>query len=183
MSIYDYVVKDADGVEVSLSDYKGQVILVVNSATQCGFTPQYDELQDMYEIYGPQGFVILDFPCNQFANQAPGSMEEIKLFCDSTYGITFPMFEKIDVNGANEHPLYTYLKSEKPFEGFDPMAEGVEMLEKAVMSMDPDYDKNSDIKWNFTKFLIDKDGKVVKRYEPVDDLMEVKRHVDTLMHS
>ena len=108
MSIYDFKVMDADGNEVSLREYEGKVILINNSATECGFTPQYDLLQDTYEMYENQDFVILDFPCNQFGNQAPGSMDEIVSFCDSTFGITFPIFEKIDVNGANEIPLYSY---------------------------------------------------------------------------
>ena len=109
MNIYDFNVENADGGETSLSDYAGKVILVINSATECGFTPQYDDLQDLYEKYEDRGFIVLDFPCNQFANQAPGSNEEIISFCDSTYGITFPIFAKIEVNGSNESPLYTYL--------------------------------------------------------------------------
>ena len=112
MNIYDFNVENAAGVEVPLKDYEGQVILVINSATECGFTPQYDALQDLFEKYGSDGFVILDFPCNQFGHQAPGSMEEIVSFCDSRYGITFPIFSKIEVNGDNENPLYTFLKSQ-----------------------------------------------------------------------
>ena len=183
MSIYDFTVVDSDGNEVSLSEYEGQVILINNSATECGFTPQYDDLQNMYEIYAPRGFVILDFPCNQFANQAPGSMDEIVEFCDSTYGITFPIFEKINVNGPSEHPLYTYLKSKKGFHGFDPDNEATPMLEMLVSHKDPDYKNNSDIKWNFTKFLIDRKGNVLERYEPNDDLLEIERRVDELLNS
>lgn len=140
--IYDYKVKAQDGTEVSLSDYKGKVLLIVNTATGCGFTPQYDGLQDLYEKYQAQGFEILDFPCNQFAGQAPGDDEEIHSFCTGRFGITFPQFSKIDVNGEKEAPLYTYLKSQQ----------------KGVMG--------NKIKWNFTKFLIDREGNVVGRFAP-----------------
>jgi len=142
VSIYDYKVKKDNGEEVSISDYKGKVILVVNTATGCGFTPQYDGLQDLYEKYQDKGFEILDFPCNQFGNQAPGTGEEIASFCSSRYGITFPQFAKVEVNGANEEPLFTYLKSRKGGIG------------------------GSKIKWNFTKFLVDREGNVVSRFAP-----------------
>ena len=142
MSIYEYTVKAKDGTEVSMKDYEGKVLLVVNTATGCGFTPQFEGLQDLYEKYREQGFEILDFPCNQFGNQAPGTDEEITDFCSSRYGITFPQFAKIDVNGENEAPLYTYLKSQK----------------SGIMG------KN--IKWNFSKFLVDRQGNVVNRFAP-----------------
>ena len=142
MSIYDYKVKDAEGQEVSMKDYEGKVLLIVNTATGCGFTPQYDGLQDLYEKYQDKGFEILDFPCNQFGNQAPGTEEEIGSFCQSRYGITFKQFKKIEVNGQNEEPLYTYLKSQQG----------------GVMG--------SKIKWNFTKFLVDREGNVVDRFAP-----------------
>ena len=140
MSIYDFQVKDAQGNESDLSQYKGKVLLIVNTATGCGFTPQYDGLQDLYEKYQAQGFEILDFPCNQFGNQAPSTEEEIVDFCTSRYGITFRQFAKIDVNGDNAHPLYRWLKAQKG----------------GVMG--------SNIKWNFTKFLVDREGKVVDRF-------------------
>lgn len=139
-SIYDYTVRDAEGNMIELSQYKGKVLLIVNTATGCGFTPQYQGLQEIYERYKDQGFEILDFPCNQFGHQAPGTNEEIHEFCQSRFGITFKQFDKIDVNGDNESPLYTYLKSQKG----------------GMMG--------SKIKWNFTKFLVDKDGKVVDRF-------------------
>ncbi|MBO7357946.1 MAG: glutathione peroxidase [Lachnospiraceae bacterium] len=142
MSLYDYTVKDSKGNDVSLKEYEGKVLLVVNTATGCGFTPQYQGLQEMYEKYKDQGFEILDFPCNQFGNQAPGSNEEIAQFCTGRFGVTFKQFSKIDVNGANEDPLYTFLKKQKG--GF--------------------FSKN--IKWNFTKFLVDRNGKVVARFAP-----------------
>lgn len=142
MNIYDITVKDKKDNDVSLSEYKGKVLLIVNTATGCGFTPQYEELQNLYSKYRKEGFEILDFPCNQFANQAPGSDEEIGHFCTARFGIAFKQFKKIDVNGENESPLYTYLKSQK----------------KGLFS--------SKIKWNFTKFLIDRNGNVIKRYPP-----------------
>lgn len=140
MNIYEFKVKDAQGAETSLSDYEGKVLLIVNTATGCGFTPQYDGLQDLYEKYQAQGLEILDFPCNQFGNQAPGSEEEIVDFCKMRYGVTFKQFAKIEVNGENEAPLYTYLKSQKG----------------GLMG--------SKIKWNFTKFLLDRQGNVVARF-------------------
>jgi len=142
MSIYDYKVKGKQGEEISLKEYEGKVLLIVNTATGCGFTPQFEGLQDLYEKYQGQGFEILDFPCNQFGNQAPGTDEEITDFCNSRYGITFPQFAKIDVNGEQEDPLFTYLKSRK----------------KGIMG--------NNIKWNFTKFLVDRKGNVVERFAP-----------------
>ena len=140
MGIYDYVVKDAEGKDVSLKEYEGKVLLIVNTATGCGFTPQYVGLQELYDKYQEQGFEILDFPCNQFGNQAPGTQEEIGQFCISKYAITFKQFLKIDVNGENEDPLYTFLKSQQG----------------GVMG--------NKIKWNFTKFLVDRQGNVVERF-------------------
>lgn len=140
MNIFEINVKDNHGSDVSLSQYKGKVLLIVNTATGCGFTPQYAGLQELYEKYNDKGFEILDFPCNQFGEQAPGSAEEIATFCTGRFGITFPQFAKIEVNGKNESPLFTYLKSQKSGVG------------------------GSKIKWNFTKFLVDGDGNVVARY-------------------
>lgn len=142
MTIYDFNVRDMEGKEVQLKDYRGKVMLIVNTATGCGFTPQYDGLQDLYEKYGNDGFEILDFPCNQFLHQAPGTEEEIHSFCTGRYGITFPQFAKIDVNGKNEEPLYKFLKSKRS--GFF----------------------GNDIKWNFTKFLVDREGNVIARFAP-----------------
>lgn len=157
MSIYEYTVKDNQGEEVALSEYKGKVLLIVNTATGCGFTPQYDGLQNLYEKYQSQGFEILDFPCNQFGNQAPGTDDEIADFCDSRYGITFRQFAKIDVNGEKESPLYTYLKSQK----------GGMMGNK--------------IKWNFTKFLVDRNGTVVERFGSTTTPEKIDSKVKTLL--
>lgn len=140
MSIYDYKVKDAKGETVDMADYKGKVLLIVNTATGCGFTPQYDGLEKLYADYKDKGFEILDFPCNQFGNQAPGSEEEIVSFCKMKFGTTFKQFAKVEVNGDNEEPLFTYLKSQKKGIG------------------------GSKIKWNFTKFLVDRDGNVIDRF-------------------
>ena len=176
-SIYDYTVKDDAGKDVSLSTYKGKVLLIVNTATKCGFTPQYKDLQALYEKYRTQGLEILDFPCNQFGSQAPGTIQEIHQFCTANFAIQFPQFDKIDVNGPNESPLYTYLKSQKGFGGFDLNDQTGSMLDKMFSKNDPDYAKNPSIKWNFTKFLVSRDGKVLKRYEPSDKMTNVEADV------
>ena len=157
MGIYDYKVKGKDGEEVSLKEYEGMVLLIVNTATGCGFTPQFEGLQDLYEKYRESGFEILDFPCNQFGNQAPGTDEEITDFCNSRYGITFRQFAKIDVNGAKEEPLYTFLKKQKG---------GL---------------LGSNIKWNFTKFLVDRNGMVVARFAPTTTPENIEAEVAKLL--
>ena len=171
--IYDITVKDDLGRDVSMADYKGKVLLIVNTATRCGFTPQYDELEALYEKYHEQGLEILDFPCNQFGEQAPGTIEEIHQFCTANFNIQFPQFDKIDVNGANESPLFTYLKAQKGFGGFDLNDQRGKFMDEMLRKHDADYDKKSDIKWNFTKFLVSRDGRVVKRYEPTDKMTDV----------
>lgn len=166
MNVYDFTVKAQDGSEVALSQYKGKTLLIVNTATACGFTPQYDELQDLYEAHQKDGLEILDFPCNQFGAQAPGTDEEIQEFCTLRFNTQFPRFRKIEVNGENELPLYTWLKEQKGFAGFDPAHPLTELLHTMFSKQDPDYAEKADIKWNFTKFLIDRDGNVVERFEP-----------------
>ena len=179
MNIYDFKIKAQDGSEVPLSDYKGKVLLIVNTATGCGFTPQYDELQDLYELHQKDGLEILDFPCNQFGEQAPGSDEEIHSFCTGRYGITFPQFAKIDVNGENAIPLYKYLTENTTFGGFSgPM--GL-ILKPVVKKMDKDYKNNGNIKWNFTKFLIDRNGEIAARFEPTESLDKVKTNVEEVL--
>ena len=157
MSIYSYSVTAQDGSTVSLADYQGKVLLIVNTATGCGFTPQYEGLQDIYEKYQLQGLEILDFPCNQFGHQAPGSDDEIADFCQSRYGVTFRQFKKINVNGEGEEPLYTFLKSQK----------------KGVMG--------NNIKWNFTKFLVDRDGNVVARFAPTVTPEKIEEQINELL--
>ena len=167
MNIYDFKIKAQDGNEISLSDYKGKVLLIVNTATGCGFTPQYEELQNIYDEFKDKGLEILDFPCNQFGEQAPGDDEEIYSFCTGRYGITFPQFSKIDVNGENAIPLFQWLTENTKFEGFGMSPMGI-ILSGVVKKTDKDYKNNSKIKWNFTKFLIDRNGEIVARFEPTD---------------
>lgn len=151
MSVYDFKVKDDAGKDVSLSDYKGKVLLIVNTATRCGFTPQYKDLEALYEKYRNEGLEILDFPCNQFGQQAPGTIQEIHQFCTANFAIQFPQFDKIEVNGENVHPLYAWLKAQKGFEG--------------------------DIRWNFTKFLISREGQVLKRYESAVKIADIETDI------
>ena len=181
MNIYDFKVKDVKEEEVSLEKYKGKIVLIINSATKCGFTPQYDELQDLYKKYKDKDFIILDFPCNQFGNQAPGSNEEILSFCDTKFGITFPMFSKIEVNGDNADPLFKYLKSQKGFAGFDEDHKLTPVLKNMLSEADPDYEKDPSIKWNFTKFLIDRSGNVIERFEPTKPLSVVEEKIKELL--
>ena len=164
MAIYDYKVKNRDGKEVSLADYKGKVLIVVNTATGCGFTPQYEGLEKLYKKYHDKGLEILDFPCNQFGNQAPGTDDEIHEFCALKYNTSFDQFAKIDVNGENEHPLYTFLKGSIA----DDKIEGIKnkMAMKAVEKISKTAKAKNDIKWNFTKFIVDKEGNVIGRYSP-----------------
>ena len=170
---YDIKVTNDAGQEVSLGDYRGQVLLIVNTATRCGFTPQYEELEALYEKYHAEGLEILDFPCNQFGQQAPGTIKEIHEFCEANYGIQFPQFEKIDVNGPNASPLFTYLKAQQGFGGFNAENPRGKMMDQMLRRQDAEYDKKSDIKWNFTKFLVARDGRVVARFEPTDDMKAV----------
>ena len=181
MRFYDFKANSAQGYEVGMDEYAGKVILVVNTATECGFTPQYDDLQDMYEKYQDVGLEILDFPCNQFGNQAPGTDEEIVSFCDSRYGITFPHFAKIDVNGENALPLFKFLQNEKGFEGFDANHPLAAIIESMLSRTNPKFYEQPDIKWNFTKFLIDREGNVVARFEPTEDMAKVEEKVCELL--
>jgi len=180
MSIYDYTVPTPSGEEFSLSELKGKVFLVVNTATGCGFTPHYEPLEKMYEEYHDQGFDIIDVPCNQFAGQTPGTDEDIHEFCTLKYNTKFPQYKKSDVNGENELPLYTYLKSQKGFEGF---GKGPAALAMSVMlkKIDKDYKNNPNIKWNFTKFLVDRNGEVVARFEPTEKMEKVEKAVKDLL--
>ncbi len=180
MAIYDYTVKDGKGADVPLSQYEGKVLLIVNTATGCGFTPQYKDLEEMYEAYHDKGFDILDIPCNQFAGQTPGTDEEIHQFCQLKYKTQFPQMKKSEVNGENELPLYTYLKSQKGFEGF---GKGPAALAMGVMlkKIDKDYENNPAIKWNFTKFVVDRQGNVVARFEPTAKMAAVEECVKGLL--
>ncbi len=162
MNVYDFTVKDNTGQDVSLKDYEGKVILILNTATKCGLTPQYDAIEATYQKYRDQGLVVLDFPCNQFLKQAPGTDEEIQSFCEINYHTTFPRFKKVDVNGSDAAPLFAWLKEQAPKDKGD---EESKAFEKKVRLLKP-FAKSGDIKWNFTKFLIDRNGTVYDRYAP-----------------
>ena len=180
MSFYDLSVTSRKGEEIPMSDYKGKVVLVVNTATGCGFTPQYKGLEEMYEKYHDKGFEIIDIPCNQFAGQTPGTDEEIHEFCTLKYNTQFPQMKKSDVNGENAIELFKYLKSQKGFEGFGsgPAAFAMGVMLKKI---DKDYKNNPEIKWNFTKFLVDREGNVVARYEPTYDMAKLDKAVEELL--
>ena len=180
-NVYDFTVKDRRGNDVSLNEYKGKVLLIVNTATRCGFTPQYEELEALYKNYRDQGLEILDFPCNQFGEQAPGSEDEIHEFCTLNFGTEFPQFKKIEVNGENELPLYTFLKSKCGFKGFDKDHKIGALLDEMLSKADPDYASKPDIKWNFTKFLIDRKGNVVDRYEPTTAIQVIEDAIKQLL--
>lgn len=158
MSIYDFTVKAADGSAVSMKKYQGQVLLIVNVASKCGFTPQYDGLEELYKKYSSKGFTILGFPCNQFGGQEPGTNSEVQDFCRMNYGVTFPVMAKVDVNGDNADPLYNFLKSEAP----------------GVLGTEA-------IKWNFTKFLIGRDGKILHRYAPQTEPKDIDKDIEKLV--
>ena len=176
----DFIVKDSQGKSVSLSEYEGKVLLIVNTATGCGFTPHYGVLEAMYEKFRGQGFEILDFPCNQFANQAPGSDDEIHQFCTLKYATEFPQFKKIEVNGEQAEPLYEFLAAEKPFQGFGKGLKKAALSKFANMN-NKKYGDKAYIKWNFTKFLINRQGRVIARFEPTVDMEKVREAVEEVL--
>lgn len=178
MNIYDFSVEKINGDMVSLREYEGKVVMIVNSATRCGFTPQYDDLEKLYEEYMDQGFVILEFPSNEFGKQTPENNQEIVAFCDAKFGIRFPQFAKILVNGEFANPLYKYLENEQGFKGFDAEHPLSSMLESMLEREHPNFKNEPDIKWNFTKFLIDRSGKVVNRFEPTADFDEIRKEIE-----
>lgn len=180
MAFYDYKVMDRNGEEFSLKEYEGKVVLVVNTATGCGFTPQYKDLETMYEAFHDRGLEILDIPCNQFAGQTPGTDEEIHEFCTLKYNTQFPQMKKSEVNGPNALPLYTYLKSQQGFKGFGKGPKAV-MMGAMLHKIDKDYKNNPEIKWNFTKFLVDRSGAVVARFEPTESMEQVSAAVEKLL--
>ncbi len=179
-TVYDFNLKDKKGNDVSLSEYKGKVLMIVNTATGCGFTPQYEVLEDMYKRLKADGLEILDVPCNQFGHQAPGSDEEISQFCTMKFGTDFPQFKKADVNGKNELPLYTWLKSQKGCESsFDEKIASV--MEKLYNESNDEPRKKDDIQWNFTKFIINRQGEVVARFEANADMKQVEECISALL--
>jgi len=181
MSIYDCKVENLYGDETDLSEFKGQVMMIFNSATQCGFTPQYDEIQDLYEKYADKGLAVLEFPCDQFGHQAPGTNEEIASFCEAKFGLTFSRYSKVDVNGENAVPLFKMLTEAQSFKGFDEGHPLTAILESQMARKNPDYAKDPSIKWNFTKFLVDRDGNIVKRFEPTAPMIKVEEAIKELL--
>ena len=180
-TFYDFNLLDKKGNTVSLDQYKGKVLLIVNSATGCGFTPQYEDLEAIHRRLKGQGFEILDIPCDQFGHQAPGSDDEITEFCTLRFGTDFPQFKKSEVNGPNELPLYTFLKSQKGFEGFDMDNKIAPLLVDMFDKTGTDWRTSSDIKWNFTKFLVNRNGQVVARFEPTKDMAQVEDYIKAIL--
>ena len=180
MNIYDYSVTDRSGNEISLKQFKGKVLIIVNTATGCGFTPHYKPLEEMYEKYHDQGLEILDIPCNQFAGQTPGTDEEVHEFCTLKYNTKFDQMHKSDVNGDNALPLYSYLKSQQGFKGFGKGPKAL-MMGAMLRKIDKNYKNNPDIKWNFTKFIVDRQGNVAARFEPTTDMAEVEKFAVSLL--
>lgn len=178
LSVYSFQAKLSNGEEISLETYKGQVLLIVNTASKCGFTPQYEGLEKLYETYKDNGFTIVGFPCNQFGGQEPGSNEEISSFCSLNYNVTFPIFQKIDVNGENAHPLYQYLREQAP-EDSDLDKNG--SLYKLLRDKMPALLEGTNIKWNFTKFLIDQNGNVVKRFASTTKPEDIAEDIEKLL--
>jgi glutathione peroxidase len=176
-SMYDFTV-EKNGNQVRLDAYKGKVLVIANTASKCGLTPQYDDLQKLYERYQEQGLEILGFPCNQFADQEPGSSADAQAFCQINYGVKFPIFDKVDVRDEKAHPLFTYLTQKAPFEGFDSSAKQLNQFLEAKF---PDFLEGDSIKWNFTKFLIDREGHVVKRFEPSIVPMDMEESIKALL--
>ena len=181
-TIYDFTVKDRKGKDVSMKEYANEVLLIVNSATKCGFTPQYEELEKLYEKYRSEGFVVLDFPCNQFGQQAPGTDESIHEFCKLNFGTDFPRFKKVKVTGPDAEPLFKFLEEQKGFAGWDMDHPIAHILDDMLSKEDPDYKEKPSIKWNFTKFLIDKKGNVVARFEPTTKIEVIEAEIQKLLH-
>lgn len=182
MSIYQYSAEKADGSRVSLSEYKGKMVLIVNTASKCRFTPQFDDLQKLYNDYKDSGLEILGFPCNQFGEQEPGTDEEAAAFCQINYGVKFPIFAKIEVNGPNANDLFEYLKKAAPFAGFDESNIAAKLLKMMLAEKEPELLVGNDIKWNFTKFLIDQQGNVVKRFESPDGIDYIKQAIEEMFN-
>ena len=181
MKIYDFEVNTISGKKISLKDYQGKVMLIVNTASKCGFTPQFAEREELNKKYKDKGLCVLGFPCNQFAEQDPGSAAEITEFCKINYGVTFQMFQKGDVRGDNAQPLFKYLTSKKGFKGFDFNHPIARILQDALEKNFPEYLEGDSIKWNFTKFLIDKNGEVVERYEPTTTPAAIAEDIEKLL--
>ena len=179
-TIYSFKATSNAGEEVNFADYKGKVLLIVNTASKCGFTPQYDGLEALYQQYKNRGLVVVGFPCDQFGHQEPGTNDEIAEFCRVNYGVTFPLMDKSDVNGENANEIFKWLYAEKPFAGFGDSETG-KFMDQMLSRMNPDYASNPDIKWNFTKFLVDRKGHVVARFEPTVAPAELAGQIEALL--
>ncbi len=180
-TVYDFSVKDRKGKDVSLKEYANEVLLIVNTATKCGFTPQYEELEKLFERFHSRGFEILDFPCNQFGQQAPGTDDSIHEFCKLNFGTQFSRFKKIKVNGPDADPLFKFLQEQRGFAGWDMSHPIAPVLEDMLSKADPDYKQKPDIKWNFTKFLINKKGGVIARFEPTEKIEHIAEQIEELL--
>lgn len=180
-NIYDFKIETQSGDLIPMADFKGKVLLIVNTASRCGFTPQYKDLENLYEKYHEKGLEILDFPCNQFGQQSPESDSETTQFCQLNYGTKFPQYKKIEVNGEEETELYKWLKQQKGFGGFDTNTKLGKLLDDMMSKQDPNYADNPDIKWNFTKFLVDRHGNVVARFEPTDSMKSVEKEIQKIL--
>ena len=180
-AVYDFTGKDREGKDGSRKEYANEVLLIVNTATECVFTPQYEELEKLYEKYRSQDFVILDFPCNQFGQQAPGTDESIHEFCKLNFGTEFPRFKKVKVNGPDADPLFKFLQEQKGFAGWDMEHPIAHILDDMLSKEDPEYKEKPDIKWNFTKFLVNKKGMVVARFEPTAKMEDVAAKIEELL--
>ncbi|WP_069999982.1 glutathione peroxidase [Cellulosilyticum sp. I15G10I2] len=181
MTIYDFSANSIGGQPIDFDKYKGKVIIIANTASKCGFTPQYEDLQKLYEEYKDQGLEILGFPCNQFEGQEPGANEEVQAFCSLNYGVSFQLFEKVDVREENAHPLFKYLTQNAPFKGFDLNHPIGKILQSLLQEKHPEFLIDDSIKWNFTKFLIDQNGNIVKRYEPTTSPLDMEDDIKKLL--
>ena len=180
-TVYEFSLKDRKGKDVALKEYSNEVLLIVNTATKCGFTPQYEELEKLYEKYHQQGFEILDFPCNQFGQQAPGTDDSIHEFCKLNYGTDFPRFKKVKVNGPDAEPLFLFLQEQKGFAGWNMEHPLAHILDDMLSKQDADYKSKADIKWNFTKFLVNKKGQVISRFEPTESIASIETQIEELL--
>lgn len=180
-TVHDFTVKDRKGKDLSMKEFSNIVLLIVNTATKCEFTPQYEQLEALYKQYHAQGFEILDFPCNQFGQQAPGTDESIHEFCKTTYGTDFPRLKKVKVLGNNAEPLFKFLQQQRGFQGWDKDHPLTPVLDEMLSQQDPDYQQKPDIKWNFTKFLVNKKGVVMARFEPTASFDTIAQHIEKLL--
>ena len=177
--IYDFKTLSNRGADVDFAQYEGKVLMIVNTASKCGFTPQYDGLEELYQKYKDQGFVIVGFPCDQFAGQEPGSNEQIEEFCRINHGVTFQLMAKTEVNGANAEPIFEYLKEQAPAEEYKGLK--AKAAAKLFKTISKSVEKDSDIKWNFTKFLINRDGSVIKRYAPTTEPKDIEKDIHEML--